>query len=134
MACIARCYNNSNQTVTEESTTLNLLGSIVVDNTSAVTINTSSVRINNGGLYHICADVTFTPTETTDPSVFTISWANNGVTLPCTITTESTTGIATVHTETDIQLNRCCMITPNLTLNIEGAAGTVSHICAAVSR
>ena len=134
MACVARAFNNASQTVTADETPITLLGTTVVDNTGAITTNTSSFTVRSAGIYHLSADVTFTPTSTASPSTIQVYWSDNGTQLPCTLSTVSTSGAITVHTETDIALDVCCMIKPNLVVNIKGAAGTVSHISAAVSR
>ena len=134
MACVARIFNNTSQTVTADETAIALLGTTVVDNTNSVTANSSSFTVRSAGVYHLSADVTFTPTSTTSASTIQVYWSNNGTQLPCTLSTVSTDGTVTIHSETDIGLDVCCMIKPNLVVNIQGAAGTVSHISAAVSK
>ena len=134
MACVTRVFNNSSQTVTADETQISLLGTTVVDNTGAVTANTSSFTVHSSGVYHLSADVTFTPTSTASPSTIQVYWSDNGTQFPCTLSTVSTSGEVTVHSETDVALGVCCMIKPNLVVNIKGAAGTVSHISASVSR
>ena len=134
MGCVARIFNNTSQTVTADETPITLLGSTVVDNTGLITVNSGSFTVRSSGVYHLSADVTFTPTSTSSPSTIQVYWSNNNTQLPCTLSTVSTSGAVTVHTETDIALSACCMIKPNLVVNIQGAAGTVSHISAAVSK
>ena len=134
MACVARVFNNNNQTVTADETALTLLGTTVVNNTDFITVDTGDFTVHRGGIYHLSADVTFTPSTTSSASTIEVYWSNNGTLLPCTLSTVATSGATTVHTETDIQLGVCCMIHPTLTLCIKGAAGTVSHISAAVDR
>ena len=133
MACVARVFNNNNQTVTADETALTLLGTTVVDNTNAITANSGNFTIHAGGTYRLSADVTFTPSTTSSASTIEVYWSNNGTLMPCTLSTVATSGTTTVHTETDIRLGVCPMIQPTLTLCIKGAAGTVSHISAAVS-
>ena len=134
MGCVARAYNNATQTVTADANALTLLGTSVVDNTGAIAINTSSFTVKAGGVYHLSADVTFTPTSTASASTVKVYWSDNGETFPCTVSTTSTSGVVTIHSESDVPLGVCCMIKPNLVVNIEGAAGTVTHVSAAVSR
>lgn len=134
MSCVARAFNNATQSVTADATALTLLGTSVVDTTGAISINTSSFTAKAAGVYHLTADVTFTPTSTSTASTVKVYWSDNGETFPCSISTTSTSGVVTIHSETDVPLGVCCMIKPNLVVNIEGAAGTVSHISAAVSR
>ena len=60
-SCI-RVYNNTAQAFTAALTPLNLEGTPVVNSGCSLTLNTASIRVNKSGLYHLAADVTYTPT------------------------------------------------------------------------
>lgn len=126
-SCI-RVYNTAAQTVTDTAQTLVLEGTPVVNSGCSLTLNASGITINKSGLYHISADVTFTPTVA---GTSVIQLYKDGVALPCAIAQDLTeTGNAfTTHVETDLCLNVCCANQPVITLVASGVAGTVNHIC-----
>lgn len=126
-SCV-RVYNNSDQAFTAALTPLDLEGTPVVKSGCSLTLNTASIRVNKSGLYHLSADVTYTPTAA---GVVIIQFYKDGVALPCAIA-QQTVAIGTVYTshiETDLCLVTCCVSHPNITLNISGVTGTVNHTC-----
>lgn len=127
-SCV-RVYNNSDQAFTAALTPLNLEGTPVVNNGCSLTLNTDNIRVNRSGLYHLSADVTYTPTAA---GVAIIQLYKDGMALPCAIAQQTVTAgtVYTDHIETDLCLNTCCVNRPLITLNISGVAGTVNHICA----
>lgn len=126
-SCI-RAYNNTDQAFTTALTPLNLEGTPVVQSGCSLTLNTASIRVNKSGLYHLSADVTYTPTAA---GVVTIQFYKDGVALPCAISqhTVAAESVYTDHIETDLCLNTCCVNRPLITLDISGVAGTVNHTC-----
>ena len=127
-SCI-RVYNNTTQAFTADVTPLNIEGTPVVESGCSLTLNTASIRVNKSGLYHMSADVTYTPTAAA--GVIVVQMYKDGVALPCAISSE--TGAAgstyTTHIETDLVITTCCVNRPLITLAISGAAGSVSHTC-----
>ncbi len=126
-SCI-RTYNNSPQAFTAALTPLNIEGTPVVKSGCSLSLNTASIRVNRSGLYHLSADVTYTPTTA---GVAIIQLYKDGVALPCAISQQTvTTGtVYTAHIETDLCLSTCCVNHPLITLDISGVAGTVNHTC-----
>ena len=126
-SCI-RAYNNMDQAFTAALTPLNLEGTPVVQSGCSLTLNTTSIRVNKSGLYHLSADVTYTPTAA---GVATIQFYKDGVALPCAISQHTVVAesVYTDHIETDLCLNTCCVNRPLITLDISGVAGTVNHTC-----
>lgn len=126
-SCI-RVYNSTAQTVTATATPLVLEGTPVVDSGCSLTLNASSITINKSGLYHLSADVSFTPTAA---GTFTVQLYKDGVALPCAIsqdTAETGNGF-TSHVEIDICVNTCCVNQPQITLVVSGVDGTVTLTC-----
>jgi len=100
----------------------------VVQSGCSLTLNTASIRVNKSGLYHLSADVTYTPTAA---GVAIIQLYKDGVALPCAISQRTVTAgtVYTDHIETDLCLTTCCVNRPLITLDISGVAGTVNHTC-----
>lgn len=126
-SCI-RAYNNSPQAFTAALTPLNIEGTPVVKSGCSLSLNMASIRVNRSGLYHLSADVTYTPTAA---GVAIIQLYKDGVALPCAISQQTVTAdtIYTSHIETDLCINTCCVNHPLITLDISGVAGTVNHTC-----
>lgn len=126
-SCI-RVYNSVPQTVTDAAQTLVLEGTPVVDTGCSLTLNTSGITINKSGLYHLSADVVFTPTAA---GTSTIQLYKDGVALPCAIAqdTAEASNTFTAHVETDICVNTCCVNQPVISLVATGVAGTVNSLC-----
>lgn len=126
-SCV-RAYNNTAQAFTADLTPLNLEGTPVVNSGCSLTLNTASIRVNKSGLYHLSADVTYTPTTA---GVAVIQLYKDGVALPCAISRHTVTAgsVYTDHIETDLCLTTCCVNRPLITLDISGVSGTVSHTC-----
>lgn len=129
-SCI-RAYNNTAQAFTATLTPLNIEGTPVVTTGCSLTLNTASVRVNKSGLYHLSADVTYTPTAA---GVAVIQLYKDGVALPCAISqhTVASDSVYTDHIETDLSLVTCCVNRPLITLDISGVTGTVNHTCVGV--
>lgn len=126
-SCV-RAYNNTPQTFTATPTQLNLEGVQVVESGCSLRLDDASIRVLRSGLYHISADVTFTPTAA---GVAIIQFYKDGVALPCAIAqhTVADGSVYTLHIETDLCLNTCCVSCPIITLNVSGVTGTVNHTC-----
>lgn len=126
-SCI-RAYNNETQDFTASTTVLNIDGTPVVDTGCSLSLNTASIRVNKSGLYHISADVTYTPTAA---GTATIQFFKDGVALPCAVNTQTVVAdnTYTSHIETDLVIQTCCAIRPLITLTIGGVTGTVAHTC-----
>lgn len=126
-SCI-RVYNNSAQDFTAALTPLNLEGTPVVQSGCSMTLNTTSIQVNRSGLYHLSADVTYTPTAA---GVAIIQLYKDEVALPCAIAQHTVVAgsVYTDHIETDLCLATCCVNRPLITLDISGVAGTVNHTC-----
>lgn len=129
-SCI-RVYNNTPQAFTAAVNPVNIEGTPVVNSGCSLTLNTASIRVNKSGLYHLSADVTYTPTAA---GVAVIQLYRDGVALPCAIAqrTVAAGSVYTDHVETDLCLNTCCVNRPLITLNVGGVTGTVNHTCAGV--
>lgn len=126
-SCV-RAYNNTTQAFTDALTPLNLKGVPMVESGCSLTLNTGSITVNRSGLYHLSADVTYTPTAA---GVAIIQLYKDGVALPCAISqhTVAAGSVYTDHIETDLCLVTCCANHPIITLNISGVAGNVNHTC-----
>lgn len=130
-SCV-RTYNNAPQLfVADPATTLTLQGDVVVDSGCSLKLNSANVQILKSGLYHISADVTYTPDAAGEAIV---QLYKDGVALPCAISTETVAAatIYTTHVETDLLVSVCCVNQPSISVRIGGVAGTVDHICAGV--
>lgn len=126
-SCI-RVYNANPQTVTATATTLVLEGTPVVESGCSLCLNPSSITIKKSGLYHLAADISFTPTAA---GTFIVQLYKDGVALPCTIVqdTAETGNVFAAHVETDICVNACCVNNPEITLVVSGVAGTITRTC-----
>lgn len=129
-SCI-RVYNNAAQAFTDDLTLLNIEGTPVVESGCSLRLNTANVRINKSGLYHLSADITYTPTAA---GVVIAQLYKDGVALPCAISQQTVVAgnVYTTHIETDLEVITCCVNRPLITLNISGVAGTVNHTCVGV--
>lgn len=126
-SCV-RAYNNNPQTFTATPTQLNLEGIQVVDSGCSLRLDDASIRVNKSGLYHLSADVTYTPTAA---GVVILQLYKDWVALPCAIAQQTVTAgdVYTSHIETDLCLTTCCVNHPLITLDISGVTGTVNHTC-----
>lgn len=131
-SCV-RSYNNASQAFTEEPTTLTLEGTPVVATGCSLKLNPASITVNNSGLYHISADVTFIPDAA---GTAVVQLYKDGAPLPCAIseTTVDANSTYTTHIETDLCIKTCCAVQPVFSIQISGVSGTVSHICAGAVR
>lgn len=124
-SCI-RVYNDTPHLLSKCSETLPLEGVIQVYSGCSLELTPSAIVVNNSGLYHFSADITFTPTKGTKAA---LRLALNGTPLASTfsqVTTEK--GPSTLHVETELCLNTCCMNHPNISVVLEGIEGTVDHL------
>lgn len=126
-SCI-RTYNNATQAVTATPTIINIEGTPVVKSGCSLGLNVSSIRVNKSGLYHVTADVTFTPTAA---GIATIQLYMDGVALPCAIVQETVVAgnTYTKHVETDLCLAVCPVNKHLIDLRVGGVAGSVTHVC-----
>ena len=126
-SCI-RVYNTTAQTVTATATPLVLEGTPVVESGCSLSLNTSSITICKSGLYHLAADISFTPTT---EGTFTVQLYKDGVALPCSIVqdTAETGNVFAAHVETDLCVNACYVNKPEITLVVSGVAGTITRTC-----
>lgn len=129
-SCV-RVYNNNTQAFVASGTQLNIEGTPVVNSGCSLTLNTTNIRINKSGLYHVSADVTFVPSAAGNVS---IQFLRNGVVLPCAVAVETVVAnnAYTKHIETDLEIVTCCVNQPLITLTISGVAGSVSHTCVGI--
>lgn len=127
-SCV-RVYNNTPQVVTADATPLVLEGVPVVYSGCSLTLNTGSITVEKSGLYHLSADVTVTPGAA---GALIVQLYRDGVALPCAISTDAVLADSpiTVHVETDLIINTCCISQPVITVVTRGVAGTVNHVCA----
>lgn len=125
-SCI-RVYNPVDQAFTAADTTLVLQGTSVVNSGCSLTLNPSSIQVNKSGLYHISGDVIITPTAA---GLVTFQLYKDGVALPCAIAQETVaSGNAySLHIETDICINVCCVNNPSFTFVMSGVTGTVNNL------
>lgn len=133
----ARTYNNASQVASVAPTILNL-GNIVVNSGVSIGIGTSSFTIKGSGLYHLSADVTYLAPAATPEVVSTIEvqMTKDGVGLPCADSKASmrSSGYMTVHVETDLVIPTCPLNKPVIAVQVLGAVGAVTHICAGVTK
>lgn len=128
-SCI-RVYNDTPQVVTADATPLILEGIPIVYSGCSLTLNTGSVTVEKSGLYHLSADVTITPSAA---GALTVQLNKDGVVLPCAVTRDTVSANPiTIHVETDLIINTCCINQPVITVVTRGVAGTVNHVCAGV--
>lgn len=123
-----RVFNTAAQPFTADTTTLTIEGTPVVDTGCSLCLNPASITVDKSGLYHLSADVTFTPTAA---GVAIVQLYRDGVALPCAISqlTVAAGTIYTTHIETDLCINTCCVNRPSISLRIGGVAGTVNRTC-----
>lgn len=129
-----RTYNNSAQAVSAVATQLTLNGTAITRTGCSITPDGNILRINNGGLYFLAADVTITPTEA---GTVTVQMYINGVAMPDAIAQEvvAANGTTTLHVETSRLLAACpCATKPTIAVWISGAAGSVSWVGATAIR
>lgn len=126
-SCV-RAYNTTPQTVTATPQALAITGTPVTETGCSLELNPSSITVNKSGLYHIAADITFSPTDA-GTSIFQLY--KDGIALPCAIAqdTAETGNVFTAHIETDLCINTCCVSHPAITLVASGVAGTVIRTC-----
>ena len=109
-------------------TQLTLAGTTVTRTGCSVIPDGNALKINHGGLYHLAADVTLTPSAAGTVSV---QMYLNGVAMPDAITqiTVAESGVTTVHVETTRLLAVCpCTARSAVSVWISGVAGTVNWI------
>lgn len=129
---LVRVYNNTTQTLTATATPLALAGVVVVENAPCVIDATSnSIVVKRTGYYHVVADVIFNATGTGTEEVY---FTMNGTVLPCALSAANVAqgNIVTLHIETDVPISACSIIKPQIQLVMEGATGTISHLCIGV--
>lgn len=122
-----QAYNTTTQAYEATGTTLNLAGTVGTDCGCSIETNISNLEIESSGLYYISADVTSTPTAA---GAQVIQFYNNGVAMPSSIATDTTTTGSTItqHIETIQAFSACCTIKPLISLRISGATGDVNYV------
>lgn len=125
-SCI-RAYNPVAQTVPATATVLQLAGTAAVDSGCSLTLNPSSIRVNNSGLYRFSADVTVNPTAA---DIISVQLYKDGVPIPSALVRDSGEigNITAMHVETDLCIQACCASNPEITLVISGAAASVTFV------
>jgi len=120
-----RFYNAAAQAFSATGTTLQLIGTKTVDVGCAADVNGSAVTLNKSGVYHITFDVTYTAAAgDVDLTIYI-----NGIPSAATVTqTAEASTVYTLHIETDVQQMCVCAGRDNVTLQISGAAGSVSYL------
>lgn len=135
-SCV-RTYNNATQAITAAATTL-ALGNVVVDSGVSIDIGTNSFTVKGSGLYHLAVDVTYLapPASSEVTSTVEIQLCKDGVVLPCADSKGSveSSGYTTVHVETDLVIPTCRLSQPVISVQTLGAAGTITHVCAGVTK
>ena len=138
---VVRNYNNNAQAfIATTPTTLTIQGVDVVKNGVSISVLPTTYTINKTGVYHIAADVVFTPAAAGN---VTVSAYLDGIALPCT--TKTVTGVSgsaqEVHLETDLDFAGACPCSSNITRNISfaiygatGVTGTVNSLCTGVTK
>lgn len=129
-SCI-RVVNSTDQAFTATPSPLLLEGTPVVESGCSLCLNASSIQVNKSGLYHISADVIVTPTAA---GLLTFQAYNNGIAIPSALSQETVAaGSAyTIHIETDLAINTCCVSRPVITFELSGVAGNVNNLSAGV--
>lgn len=122
-----RAYNATAQPVVAAGTRLAILGQTCTDTGCALTAGTNAVTVNAKGLYYFSADVTLTSTAA---GVAIVQLYNGTTALPCAISQQSVAigGIATLHVETELYLNPCCNVAPQINIQASGVAATVNWV------
>jgi len=126
--CSVRTYNSTVQTVTASAAQLVLAGTTVTKTGCSVVPDGNVLKINHGGLYHLAADVTLTPSAA---GTETLQMYLNGVAMPDAVTQETVaeSGVTTLHVETTRLLSVCPYAAkPAVSVWVSGAAGTVNWI------
>ena len=135
-SCV-RTYNNTSQPTTVTGVIL-ALGNTVVDSGVSIGIGTSGFTIKGSGLYHLAADVTYLAPAATSEVVSTVEvlLTKDGVVLPCADSKASmrSSGYTTIHVETDLVIPTCRMSQPVIAVQVLGAVGTITHVCAGVTK
>ena len=126
-SCI-RVDNPVDQPFTAAVAPLTLEGTPIVNSGCSLVLNRASIQVVKSGLYHFSADVIITPTAA---GLVTFQLYKDGAALPCAIAQETVaTGDAySMHIETDLCINTCCVSNPFITVTIGGVTGTVNNLC-----
>lgn len=126
---VQTAYNNTTLAVTSALTVVPILGSHVCDCGYDLAAITNGFRVRKNGVYRFSFDVTFTATTA---GTVTASLYLDETPLPCASSSETVgdNSLTTLHVETTIPVNACCVYRPVLTCRTSGLAGNVSHVCA----
>lgn len=124
-------YNAAPQAYVVVGTQIDVLGTQTVDTGCAITAQTGGFRVNCGGLFRVSYDVTSTPSAAGTQS---IQLYRDGVAIPGAISTDTVTadGVITQHVEKVLLLSTCPAVTPTITAQIGGVAGTISNVNASM--
>lgn len=127
-SCV-RVNNPADQAITAAATPLVLEGTPVVETGCSLCLNTSSIQVKKSGLYRISADLIVTPTAA---GLLTFQAYNNGVAIPSALAQQTVAAgdAYTIHIETELLINTCCVNNPIITFETSGVAGNVNNISA----
>lgn len=138
---VARFYNDVAQTFAADSTTtLVVSGNQVVLSGKGINVYNNGYTILKSGIYRISGDIVVTGTAA---GLLTFQVYLDGLLLPCTVRKQSiaAAGTSTIHTETEIDFDKVCPCTNNVTHRITfvlvtdaAAAGTVDNLCTGVTK
>lgn len=130
---VQTAYNNADQAFVADGTTLAVLGTLACDNGCSIVTGNDGFTIRNSGVYRVSYDVTFTATGA---GVATLDLYNGSAQMPCGSAAVTTTasGVDSLHAETTLDMRTCCAVTPVISAQMGGVAGTVTHVCANVTR
>ena len=127
----AQCvYNNTIQAVVSDGTTLELLGTRACDTGVALETTENAFRVLRSGTYRFSMDINFTAGATAGK--VRLQLFNGIVPLPCSMSEANVAadGSEMLHVETVIPLYSCCGNIPNISAQVSGLAGSVTHLCA----
>ena len=122
-----QAYNTTAQPYVATGTNLNILGTQCTDCGCSIDTGATGMTVESSGLYYISAAVTSDPTEA-GPQV--VQLFNNGVAVPCSVSTVTTTAGSTVtqHVEAVLPVSACCALKPTFSVRISGADGIVNFV------
>lgn len=137
----ARFYSNVSQTFEADSSNqLIVAGEPVVLTGNAITAWNTGYEILKTGIYRISGDVVVTATAAGE---ITFQVYLDGVLLPCTVRqkTMAADEIVSIHTETDIDVEKLCPCNNNANHRIvfvlvadSAVTGTINRVCTGITK
>lgn len=138
---VARFYNNVAQTFAADAVTpLIVSGNQVVLSGNGITVFNNGYSILKSGIYRISGDVVVSGTAA---GLLTFQVYLDGLLLPCTVRKQSIAAGDTtmLHTETEINFNKVCPCSNNVSHQVTfalvtdaAASGTVENLCTGVTK